>query len=114
MLPICGLGDLTSIYAELKSIHLRTLNRERGELLAEAWLASGDVLSAREVCTLSSLACTSKSIHQRSLNRERSELLAGGLAAFWGSASRSRGELLEQLDMYKQVHPHAHAYQGAQ
>ena len=52
VLPVCGLGDLATIYAELKSTHLRSLNRERAELLAEAWLARRQVLSAQEVGAL--------------------------------------------------------------
>ena len=46
---MCGAGDLASIWAELKSIHLRTLNRERCELLAQAWLGSDTVLTPQEV-----------------------------------------------------------------
>lgn len=44
-------GDLTSIYKELKSLQLRTMNRERAEMLAERWLASGsnDVATAAQV-----------------------------------------------------------------
>lgn len=49
VLPVCGLGDLASIYAELKSVHLRILNKERAELICESWLASGTVPSARQV-----------------------------------------------------------------
>ena len=49
VLPICGLGDLMAIYAELKSTHLRSLNRERAELLAEAWLTRRQVLTAQQV-----------------------------------------------------------------
>ena len=40
-LPALAVGDLTSIYHELKAVHLRTLNRERAELVADGWLASG-------------------------------------------------------------------------
>jgi hypothetical protein len=40
-LPLLAIGDLTSIYHELKAVHLRTLNRERAELAAEGWLVSG-------------------------------------------------------------------------
>jgi len=40
-LPMLAVGDLTSIYHELKAVHLRTLNRERAELAAEGWLGSG-------------------------------------------------------------------------
>jgi len=36
-------GDLTAIWGELKAVHLRTLNRERAELAADAWLATGSV-----------------------------------------------------------------------
>ena len=42
-LPMLAVGDLTSIYHELKAVHLRTLNRERAELATEGWLESGRV-----------------------------------------------------------------------
>jgi hypothetical protein len=41
--PICGLGDLFCIYHELKAVQLRTLNRERGEMIAERWLEQTQV-----------------------------------------------------------------------
>ena len=41
--PICGLGDLFCIYHELKAVQLRTLNRERGEMIAEKWLEEKQV-----------------------------------------------------------------------
>jgi hypothetical protein len=40
-LPMLAVGDLTSIYHELKAVHLRTLNRERAELATAGWLGSG-------------------------------------------------------------------------
>lgn len=49
VLPVCGLGDLTAIYAELKSVHLRIMNRERAELICEDWLGSGRIPSAQQV-----------------------------------------------------------------
>jgi hypothetical protein len=36
--PICAVGDLFCIYRELKAVQLRTLNRERGEMITERWL----------------------------------------------------------------------------
>ena len=39
LLALLAAGDLFCIARELKSVHLRTLNRERAELAAEAWLA---------------------------------------------------------------------------
>lgn len=36
--PICAVGDLYCIYRELKAVQLRTLNRERGEMITERWL----------------------------------------------------------------------------
>ena len=42
-------GDLVCIYHELKSIELRTLNRERSEMLVERWLSTGEVASAAVV-----------------------------------------------------------------
>ena len=39
LLALLAAGDLFCIAKELKSVHLRTLNRERAELAAEAWLA---------------------------------------------------------------------------
>ncbi len=52
-LPLAALaplaaGDLWCIWHELKSIHLRSLNRERAEIAAEAWLRDGAVPSARQ------------------------------------------------------------------
>jgi len=40
LLALLAAGDLFCIAKELKSVHLRTLNRERAELAAEAWLES--------------------------------------------------------------------------
>lgn len=41
--PICGLLDLFCIYHELKSVQLRSLNRERAEMVAQHWLEQGKV-----------------------------------------------------------------------
>lgn len=41
--PICGLMDLFCIYHELKAVQLRTLNRERAEMIAERWISDGEV-----------------------------------------------------------------------
>lgn len=49
MLPPLAAGDLWCIWHELKAIHLRSLNRERAEMTAEAWLRDGEVPSARQV-----------------------------------------------------------------
>ena len=51
MLPVLAAGDLWSIWHELKAIHLRSLNRERAEMIAEAWLRRGRVPTARQVRT---------------------------------------------------------------
>ena len=48
-LPFLIAGDLFSIYHELKAIQLRTLNKERAELIADTWLASGRIPTAQEV-----------------------------------------------------------------
>lgn len=48
--PLLATGDLCSIYRELKSIHLRNLNKERAEIVAEMWLEAGRIPSAAEVC----------------------------------------------------------------
>ena len=50
--PLLAVGDLVSIYYELKAIHLRSLNHERAELIAAHWLAHRRVPSARQVCRL--------------------------------------------------------------
>lgn len=50
MLPALAAGDLWYIWHELKAIHLRSLNRERAEMIAEAWLRRGHVPTARQVC----------------------------------------------------------------
>lgn len=44
--PVCGLGDLFCIYHELKAVQLRSLNRERAEMVAEHWLDQGRVSAA--------------------------------------------------------------------
>lgn len=41
--PICGLMDLFCIYHELKAVQLRSLNRERAEMVAQHWLEQGKV-----------------------------------------------------------------------
>eukprot|EP00882_Tetradesmus_deserticola_P031372 GHRQ01035474.1.p1 GENE.GHRQ01035474.1~~GHRQ01035474.1.p1 ORF type:complete len:440 (+),score=177.05 GHRQ01035474.1:535-1854(+) len=41
--PLCGIGDLFCIYHELKAVQLRSLNRERAEMVAEHWLQQGRV-----------------------------------------------------------------------
>lgn len=43
MYGVCTVGDFTLIYKELKSIHLRTLNRVRAEMLFSHHLAHGTV-----------------------------------------------------------------------
>jgi hypothetical protein len=45
--PICGLLDLFCIYHELKSVQLRSLNRERAEMVAQHWLQHGKVCVCR-------------------------------------------------------------------
>ena len=40
LLGVLAVGDLVAIWGELKAVHLRTLNRVRCELAADAWLAS--------------------------------------------------------------------------
>lgn len=54
LLPICAFPalaavDLFCIFQELKATHLRTLNRERAEMVAERWLADGTIFSASQV-----------------------------------------------------------------
>jgi glutamate N-acetyltransferase/amino-acid N-acetyltransferase len=43
--PLCGFADLFCIYHELKAVQLRSLNRERAEMVAEFWLSQGRVSS---------------------------------------------------------------------
>jgi hypothetical protein len=43
MYPLCLVGDVFFMYHELKSMHLRTLNRDRAELLADRYLDSGAI-----------------------------------------------------------------------
>lgn len=52
--PVCGLMDLFCIYNELKAVQLRSLNRERAEMVAEHWLDHGEVSSvvSLRVCFL--------------------------------------------------------------
>lgn len=47
--PALAVGDLYSIYRELKAVELRTLNRERAEMIVERWVAKGAVPNAAEV-----------------------------------------------------------------
>jgi hypothetical protein len=49
MLPLLAVGDLTAIYNELRAIHLRTLNKERAEIIAQHWLQEGRVPTPRQV-----------------------------------------------------------------
>ncbi|KAJ9525557.1 hypothetical protein QJQ45_003083 [Haematococcus lacustris] len=46
--PLLASGDLYSIYRELKSVQLYTLNRERAEIIAAAWLSERRVPLAAE------------------------------------------------------------------
>lgn len=43
MFPILIPGDLYAIYHELRSVHLRTLNKERAEFVAECFVNSGNI-----------------------------------------------------------------------
>ena len=47
--PVLSVIDLWCIFRELKATHLRTLNRERAEMVAERWLADRTVFTAAEV-----------------------------------------------------------------
>lgn len=47
--PVCAVGDVLSIYMELKAIQLRTVNRERAELIAEVWINTQSIPSFGEV-----------------------------------------------------------------
>ena len=49
MYPICLVADMFFIYKELKAIHLRTLNRERAEMLADHFVATGTVWPPSEI-----------------------------------------------------------------
>ncbi len=42
-------GDLTCIWHELKAVQLRTLNRERAEMVIERWVRRGTAPDAAEV-----------------------------------------------------------------
>ena len=55
--PLLAAGDLFSIHRSLKAIHLRTLNKERAELIAHSWLERGRVPSAKEVRLSCSTLC---------------------------------------------------------
>lgn len=62
--PICGLLDLFCIYHELKAVQLRSLNRERAEMVAQHWLEQGKVGSHthHHLATHTRVACSSVSI----------------------------------------------------
>lgn len=47
--PVLAAADLWSIYNELKAVEFKMLNRERSEMLAEEWIATGRAPSAAEV-----------------------------------------------------------------
>lgn len=49
LLPVLVFGDLFCIYKELKSVHLRTLNRERTEIILRNWLDRCVVLTPKQV-----------------------------------------------------------------
>lgn len=49
LFPVLAVGDLWAIYSELRSIHLRTLNKERAEIIAQHWLQEGAVPTPRQV-----------------------------------------------------------------
>ena len=44
--PLLSAADLYCIYRELKAVELRTINRERAEMIAERWLAVREVQGA--------------------------------------------------------------------
>jgi len=48
--PFLAVGDCYCIYRELKAVQLRTLNRERAELVAEQWVKMGKVPHTEEIC----------------------------------------------------------------
>ncbi|WIA30727.1 hypothetical protein OEZ86_000794 [Tetradesmus obliquus] len=56
--PLCGVADLFCIYHELKAVQLRSLNRERAEMVAEYWLREGRVPSFRDISSNESLLGT--------------------------------------------------------
>ena len=47
--PVCAAGDLLGIWHELKSVQLSSINRERAEMIADTWLATGQIPSMAEV-----------------------------------------------------------------
>ncbi|GBG86874.1 hypothetical protein CBR_g42158 [Chara braunii] len=57
--PVLASLDLYAIWKELKSVHLRTLNRERMEIIVDKWLKSREVPSADRVSDREQLFCPS-------------------------------------------------------
>eukprot|EP00967_Tisochrysis_lutea_P103714 scaffold156782_cov19-Tisochrysis_lutea.AAC.1 len=53
--PFLAVGDCYCIYRELKAVQLRTLNRERAELVAEQWVKMGKVPHTEEFLIRASL-----------------------------------------------------------
>lgn len=54
MLPLClypvlAVADLYAIYHEIKAIELKTLNRERAEMVADRWLETGVIPSVSQI-----------------------------------------------------------------
>ena len=49
MYPLCLVSDIFFIYQELKAIHLRTLNRERAEMLADHFVTHGTVRTPADI-----------------------------------------------------------------
>ncbi|KAG2487824.1 hypothetical protein HYH03_013541 [Edaphochlamys debaryana] len=57
--PLCAAGDLTCIWHELKAVQLRTLNRERAEMVIQRWLERGAAPGAAEISAAENLVLPS-------------------------------------------------------
>ena len=49
LFPVLSICDLFCIHNELKSVQLRTMNRERAEMVIDGWMAEGHMPTAAQV-----------------------------------------------------------------
>jgi hypothetical protein len=60
MYPTCLIADIFFMYREIKSIHFRTINRERAEMLADRYLECGSVWSPAHIAEKENIFFPSK------------------------------------------------------
>jgi hypothetical protein len=98
MYPLCLVTDIFFIYRELKSLHLRTLNRERAEMLADHYVVHScartpaDVARAEQVLLRSRFDCSGLSVRFAGIHE-----LFGSNAELEAAAASCRGGFVLQL-----------------